>query len=261
MKNELILLKLGGSLITDKLKPFTLREDVLKRLCTEIRDARQEKNMALIIGHGGGSFPHTSATKYQTQKGYVNKDSKKGLSVVCNDAAKLNRLVVEELISAGENAISVQPSACCITNKGKITDWSLNNIKKTIKDGYIPVPYGDAVLDKSNGCCIVSTEEILGYLSKELGAKRIILAGKVDGVLDSKGNLIDEINHKNFKEVKKHIHGSDAADVTGGMITKVEEMLSLANNGIESIIINGLKPGLVKNALLGKKVRGTVIRK
>lgn len=261
MKNELILLKLGGSLITDKLKPFTLREDVLKRLCTEIRDARQEKNIMLIIGHGGGSFPHTSATKYQTQKGYVNKESKKGFCVVCNDAAKLNRLVVEEIINAGENAISVQPSSSFITTKGKISKWPLDNIKKMLKDGYIPVPYGDAVLDNKHGCCISSTEEILSYLADKLGVKKIILAGKVDGVLNSNGKLIEKINHKNFNDVKKHIHGSDAVDVTGGMIQKVEEMLNLSKKGTTSIIINGLKPGLLKNALLGKDVRGTVIEK
>ena len=257
--SNLILLKLGGSLITDKSKPFTVRKNVLRRICKEIHEARNEKKFSLIVGHGGGSFPHTSAQKYQTQKGYINKDSKKGFAIVQNDAAKLNRIVVQELINAGENAVSVQPSSACITKKGKIIDFYLISIKRMLKDDYIPVPYGDVGLDVVNGCCIISTEEIFNYLAKNLNAKKIILAGKVDGVYDSNRNIIKKITPGNFNEVKKYIGLSDGTDVTGGMILKVNKMLQLAKKGVNSIIINGLKKDAIKNALLGKDVKGTVI--
>ncbi|MGA3021078.1 MAG: hypothetical protein ABSD68_03970, partial [Candidatus Micrarchaeales archaeon] len=65
MKN-LVLVKLGGSLITDKTSPFTPNLDVIKRLAKEIHEAREEKGMSLIIGHGGGSFPHKPAKDYRT---------------------------------------------------------------------------------------------------------------------------------------------------------------------------------------------------
>ena len=68
MDKPLILLKLGGSLITDKTKPYTANIPVIKRLAREIHEAREEKDINLIVGHGGGSFPHVSAKKYQTHK-------------------------------------------------------------------------------------------------------------------------------------------------------------------------------------------------
>jgi isopentenyl phosphate kinase len=261
MKNELILIKLGGSLITDKSKPFTLRKEVLKRICKEIHEARKERKLSLIIGHGGGSFPHTSAAKYQTQKGYINKKSKKGFSLVQNDASKLNRLVVHELINSEENAVSVQPSSSCIADKGRIVKWDLEVINKMVKDDYIPVVFGDTSLDKTKGCCILSTEEILSYLARKLGGKKIILAGKVDGALYTNGKLINEITPKNFGKIKKYLYGSDGTDVTGGMVLKVGLMLELTKKGIKSIIINGMVKGNLKNALLDKKVKGTVIHK
>ena len=256
---DLILLKLGGSLITDKSKPFTLRKGALERICREIHEARGEKKFNLIIGHGGGSFPHTSASRYQTQNGYINKESKKGFSFVQNDASRLNRLVVGELVRQGENAISIQPSASCIADKGKIAKWFMDPIKRLLDDDYIPVPFGDAVLDKTNGCCIISTEEILGYLAKKLGGKKIILAGKVDGVLDKNGDIVKKISPKNFKQIKNNITGSDSTDVTGGMTQKVSEMMSLTTKGIDSIIINGLAENNIKMALLGESIEGTII--
>ena len=51
-------------------------------------------------------------------------------------------------------------------------------------------------------------------------------------------------------------------DVIGGMLHKVERMLALVKEtGADIQIINGLVPGRVKEALLGKKVVGTFVRK
>ncbi|NOR84593.1 hypothetical protein GQ473_00600 [archaeon] len=259
--SEIIMLKLGGSLITDKTKPYTIKSETLKRIAKEIKEAISEKDIKLIIGHGGGSFPHQSATKYQTHKGIKNNESIKGITIVQNDAAKLNRLVVDALLNEGINAISIQPSASVITKDSRIQSWDTKTIEKFLKLNIVPVPYGDIALDEKQGCCIISTEEILTFLAKKLGTTRIILAGKVDGVLTSDGDLIPEITAKNFYEIKKHLKGSDGADATGGMIHKVERMLEFAKKEIKSEIINGNKAGDIKQALLGKTNLGTTITK
>ena len=126
--NELVFLKLGGSLITDKTKPYTLRPDTLKRIAEEIHQARQQKNINIIIGHGGGSFPHQSATRYRTNKGIIDKDSCKGIAVVQKDAATLNRIVTDSLIDAGLNAISVQPSSSVLCEDSRIIQWDIDPI-------------------------------------------------------------------------------------------------------------------------------------
>jgi isopentenyl phosphate kinase len=67
---ELVLLKLGGSLITDKTRPYTPRLDKLADLATEIAQAlRTHPHLLLILGHGSGSFGHTAAKKYGTKDG------------------------------------------------------------------------------------------------------------------------------------------------------------------------------------------------
>lgn len=263
---NLILVKLGGSLITDKTKPFTTKLDVIRRLAKEIHEAREEGKLKLIIGHGGGSFPHKPAKDYRINEGIINKESYKGISLVQNAASRLNRIIVNSLIEAGENAVSVQPSAALITENGRIKEWYLEPIKEMLKDNLLPVPYGDVALDIKKGCCIISTEEILNYLATKLNSKRIILAGIVDGVFtaDPQKNpdaeLIREINSKNYEDVKKYLGGSAGIDVTGGMLHRVERMFELTKIGIEAEIINGLKEGFLKRALLGEKGLGTIIK-
>ncbi len=256
MKN-LIFVKLGGSLITDKSKPYTARYDVIKRLCREIREARAQRKFALLVGHGGGSFPHVSASKYQTHKGVINSKSWEGFARVQDDAAKLNRIIVSSLLEAGENAVSIQPSASCFAKNDSIREWHTRPLETLLAKGAIPVPYGDACLDEAKGCCIISTEEILRFLARKLKPERIIMAGKTDGVLGPLGEKIRAIDRKNFREIAESLSSSDGiADVTGGMMQKVRMALAM---GTEVEIINGLKPGLLRRSLLGEKGLGTVI--
>lgn len=257
---EIIMLKLGGSLITDKTKPYTVRADVIKRIATEIHDALKEKDIKLIVGHGGGSFPHQSATRYRTQEGMIADNSTKGIALVQNDAAKLNRIVVDALLKKGIDAISIQPSSSTMSVDSRIKSWDIEPIKRFLEHGLVPVPYGDVGLDEKKGCCILSTEEILTYLAKQLSGKRIILAGKTDGVLNDAGKLIPEISKENFADIKEFLGGSDGADATGGMLHKVERMLEFSNTGIQSEIINGNKAGYIKRALLGENGLGTIIK-
>jgi hypothetical protein len=57
--DELVFLKLGGSLITEKANRYTARLDKLRSLAAEIRDALDEvKGLRLVVGHGSGSFGH-----------------------------------------------------------------------------------------------------------------------------------------------------------------------------------------------------------
>ena len=70
MTKEIVLLKLGGSLITDKDTPYTPRLDKLKELALEIKTVLDSTpELLLILGHGSGSFGHVAAKKHGTRDG------------------------------------------------------------------------------------------------------------------------------------------------------------------------------------------------
>lgn len=245
LKNKLIFLKLGGSLITKK-KPYTADFRKIRAIIKEIHDLRQKIKFKLIIGTGQGSFAHLPAKKYQTSKGYINKYSKKGHSVVQNDASLINRIVVKELIKVGENAISVQPSAASMGDGGKVKFFYLEPIKTYLKNNLVPVIYGDVVADLKKGCTIFSTEKIFNYLARKLKPEKIILMTRVGGVYDFKKRIIPEINKKNFHGIKKFLKKAEKIDVTGGMLHKVMEAIEMTKNCIEINIIGGGKGNLEK---------------
>ena len=271
---DLYIIKLGGSVITKKNEPFTENMEVIQRLAKEIREALNGKEFALIVGHGGGSYPHVPASKFRTNEGVIDEKSYEGIAKVQDAAARLNRIIIRELINAGVNAVSVQLSSTSVSEEGRITGMYTKPMKMMLDLGLVPVPYGDVGLDTKKGCCILSTEEIINYLTKHCGEifegynlNRIIIGGRVDGVFTGNpdehedARIIPVITPQNIGEVGKYLAESSGIDVTGGMKQKVESMLELAEKGIESEIVNVLKPGILKRALPGETGIGTIVRR
>jgi isopentenyl phosphate kinase len=268
--SELILLKLGGSVITDKRQPFTARQDVIARIAAEIGNALAERDddLRLIIGHGSGSFGHEVAAKYQTHQGAVRPDSWLGFAEVAAAAAELNNIVIDALRQAGVPAIKFQPSASTRTRGEQLMYFETFPIKEVLQHGLVPVVYGDVSVDASQGMSIVSTEKLFDNLARELSPDRIVLCGQVDGVYDSdplsnpEAELIDTIDGTNWAEVEAMLGDSHGVDVTGGMFSKVREMyhLTLAMPPMQAMIMSAEEPGNLEAVLKGQLVDfGTLI--
>lgn len=268
--SELYLLKLGGSVITDKNQPFTARMDVIDRLAIEIKNALDERgdDLQLIIGHGSGSFGHQAANQYQTHRGAIAADSWLGFAAVAAAAAELNHLVVTALRRAGVPAIRFQPSASTRTRGEQLMYFETFPLKEVLKHGLVPVVYGDVSVDARQGMSIVSTEKLFDNLARELAPSRIILTGKVDGVYEADPHaqpdaaMIEDIDRSNWEEVEAMLGGSHGPDVTGGMFSKVQEMyrLTLAMPPMQAMIMSAEAPGHLEMVLKGQMVDfGTLI--
>lgn len=264
---KLIIIKIGGSVLTDKTKAFTPDMKAINRIAKEIHEARKEdKSLRLLVGHGGGSFAHVPAKEYRIREGMTSERSLKGVSIVQDAASRLNRIIINALIDAGENTISVQPSSSVLMKKGRVLNWYTKPMEEMLAKNILPVFFGDVVVDVDKGADIASTEVLINHLVKVFNPDRIVIAGNVDGVCTTdphkspKAKLISIITPKNFSKVKKYLGGAVGIDVTGGMLNKTQEMLELANQGFESILVNAAKPGRLKDALLGKKIKGTIVR-
>lgn len=259
----LTLLKLGGSLITDKNQKATLRPDVLSRIAQEIAQAQNEKSFPLLIGHGSGSFGHFEAKQYKTIAGVQTAEEWRGFARVATIAAELNFHMAAALQNAGVSVMRFQPSASALAQNGVIENMALEPIQKALDNGLVPLVYGDVAFDALRGGTIVSTETVFSYLVKHLPVSRILLLGEVDGVWDEHKQIIPSITPKNFPAIQAALAGSGGVDVTGGMETKVSDMLELANSEPypEILILNGLVPNRLREALLGKEVLGTRITK
>lgn len=263
-KGNLYIIKLGGSIITDKKKEFTAKETVIQRLAREIREAQKKTGAKILLGHGSGSFGHVMATKYGVKNGLTNKKSFRGLPLVADAAVQINRIVIRNCLAEKLPVVSFSP-ASFVTAKNKQPDKLFcDPLMNALTTGFLPVIYGDVIMDSQIGFCIFSTEKTLGLLAEKLQkhfAKiTMIYCGDTNGVYDENKKTIPKISRNNFGKFKKAITGSAGVDVTGGMLHKIEECLAVAGKlGISTLIINGNTKGELKRALLGKKVKGTLI--
>ncbi len=258
------VLKLGGSVITNKEKPLTPDLRAIERLADEISRA---KVSSLILVHGGGSFGHPVAERYGIAGGYVDSSQILGFSQTHLAMTLLNSWVMEALISHNIPAVEVHPSSCVVTKAGRILNMELKPLKKMLKMGFVPVLYGDAVLDSEKGFAILSGDQLVSSLAIKLGAGRIIMGADVDGLYtadpktDSSAHLIDHITLEELKSLKHKIEGSKATDVTGGMLGKMLEVTLAIEHEIQTVIVNATKSRRVYKALKGEKVIGTIIEK
>jgi isopentenyl phosphate kinase len=263
----LIILKLGGSVITrkDSLTP-TLDSSNLQRIAEEISNSSYNK---LIIVHGAGSFGHPYAKEYAigTEINSTEELSRKrqGFSKTQNSVKSLNGLVCQHLMEQEIPTVSIQPSSFIQTRNKRIVRADMDLITKYLELGFVPVLYGDVVLDMDAKIkmAVLSGDQIIKYLAENLKPEKVVLGSDVDGIFnkDPKKNPDASL----IKVVTSHhdlesTDGTQTVDVTGGMGGKLSELLELAEIGIESEIINASHDNNIKRALNGEKGIGTLIR-
>ncbi len=255
--------KFGGSLITDKTRAYTPRRELIARLAGEVRASLDaDPSLGLLLGHGSGSFGHWAARPYGTREGVATPAQWRGYAEVAAAAARLNRIVTDALLEAGVPVLSLQPSASVRCHDGEVVHLSTRPIRVALKEGLVPLVYGDVALDDVRGGTIASTEDLFVYLVDALHPRRILLLGGVPGVLDGEGEVISRITPESYPRWREVFSGSRGVDVTGGMADKVARMVELVRRHPETRvrIMAGTRPGMLKGALLNDERRpGTEI--
>jgi isopentenyl phosphate kinase len=265
--NELVFVKLGGSILTEKSQPETARPEVIARLAQEVASAlaaraggagSSEGGLRLLLAHGSGSFGHVAAHRYGTRQGVHSSADWQGFAKVADIAARLNQIVTDAFLAADVPVWSLQPSASARCRGGELVALETAPVERALDEGLVPLLYGDVALDEVQGGTIISTEQIFAFLARRLHPARLILVGVVDGVFeadplsDPSARRVPEISPANWQAVRSALSGSHATDVTGGMLSKVEEMVRLVREvaGLEARFLSGEVVGALERALL-----------
>jgi len=259
--DNLIFLKLGGSLITQKDQPETPRHETIARLAREVRRALEQQPLRILIGHGSGSFGHAAAARMGAHQGKPTLEAWREYAEVWRAAHRLHILVLEALWQEGLPAISYPPSASALIEDGRLISMAHAPIQRSLEAGLLPLTMGDVVFDREQGAAIVSTEQVFAYLAERLRPRRVLLAGSAPGVLRPGGQrdeIYKTLARRDFATM--YFDAPQGADVTGGMASKVEISLELAERfpGADVRIFSAEEPEALLDVLLGS-TRGTHI--
>jgi len=254
----LIIVKLGGSVITNKDRLRSFRRTVCLRLCKELRGARND----LILVHGAGSFGHILASKGKLQEGFEkgNLSKLKIVARVHRDVRDLNTKVLGCLEKNRIKGFSVPPYTVGSFSSGKMTEFCPDNFERLMSNGLLPVTFGDIVPDREITFSICSGDTIMLALSQHFQPEKVIFVADVDGVYDrdpkefSNVKLLEKVAEKNMRSI---IAGTRDKDVTGAMKTKLARMIEIARHCENCIILNGNVAGRLEDAIEGKEVTST----
>lgn len=250
MRQDLVLIKLGGSVVTHKERAMTLNKRAVDRIIESLLSVK----IPIILIHGGGSFGHYWSVKYGMHS-KPERYSSEGIAVVHESMISLNQFIIKSMLKLKMNPYSIPPYSLILGKKP--LPKKIFELAHMAKDKIVPVTYGDIVYRTYHKYSILSGDELMTFISTVLRPKKVIFAINVDGIYEDPQtkNVIHTIDEKSlikFSDVK--------LDITGGMKRKVREASKISLVGIDVHFVNGFKPERLLKIIENRETEGTVIK-
>jgi len=264
MKKPLVVIKLGGSALTDKAKIYTPRFPVIHNTAKQLSIVHRK--VRLILVHGAGSFGHIPAQKYDLHRGFKSPRQIKGLATTKLKLLQWEGILDDILLKHGVPIIPFVASDFTEMNAGRIRRMGLAPIREWLQLGCVPIMGGDVVNDVSRGFSILSGDQFAAYLAVKLNATRLIYGLDVDGLFDSnpklnkQAKLLTQVTPTLAIQYATKSASGMVPDVTGGMAGKIVEGAAAARHGVPVYFVNLKKNHRLEKIVLGQQVIATKMR-
>jgi acetylglutamate kinase len=239
--DKTIVIKYGGNAMLDEEFQNSFAVDVVLLRYVGLRP---------VLVHGGGPQIEATLARLGKKSKFVD-----GLRVTDDETmevvemvlgGKVNRAIVSTIQRGGGRAVGLTGSdgdMIRVTQRrvgdrdlgrvGRVVSVDPAPIRAVTDAGFIPViaPIG---VDAEGVTHNVNADEAAGAVAVALVAEKLILLTDVEGVRDSRGELITQLS---IEEVRKHI---EEGTIREGMIPKVECCIEALERGVQNThIIDG----------------------
>ena len=261
-----IVVKYGGNaMINEELKHSVIEDIILLKYI----------GLNPIVVHGGGPDISKALHDNNIKSEFIN-----GLRVTDADTMRIAQMVLvgktnKEIVSLlnlkGGKAVGfcgIDGSFIKCTKEmtevdgvktdigyvGHIVEVDKHIVEYICKDAYIPViaPIG---VDENGQSYNINADSVAGAVAAAVEAEKLILLTDVDGVHDSKGNIVYEANKKEINKMIKD------GTISGGMIPKVLGCIEAIDSGVRGVhIIDGRVPHCLLLEIFTKSGVGTLIK-
>jgi len=258
MRKPLIVIKLGGSALTDKRRIFTPRIKEIHRAAEQV--AQLSKRFSLVVVHGAGSYGHIPVREWRLESGLSSRRQLKGLAATKSKLLEWEGIFDQIFLDHQIPLIPFLASDFVVTRKGRIFSADLRPVKNWLSINCVPSTGGDIVSDRNNGFSVLSGDQLSTYLAVQLKASRLIFGTDVDGIFtsdpkhDPHARIIKELTSSTAIHAASRARVSDIPDVTGGMAGKIIEGARAASNGIPVYFVNLTVGNRLANVALNREV-------
>ncbi|MGI0148907.1 MAG: isopentenyl phosphate kinase [Thermoplasmata archaeon] len=255
----MLLVKLGGSVLTEKSRLRTPRSAAIRRLAIEVASVREP----VLVVHGAGSYGHIRASRHRLNEGGSTPAKRSAAARVQADVRELDHLVVDALNRAGLAAVPIPPAAVLALDDGRVSTMDLTPFLEFSSMGFTPVTFGDVVRDLRRGFSVCSGDLLMLELARAFRPDRAVFAADVDGLFTAdpkrrrSARLLETVGPQDLAMIE--FSSAARTDVTGSIEGKVRRMFEIADHVGECLIVNGNVKNRVRDALRGRRVVGTRI--
>ncbi len=259
MKRKLTLIKLGGSILTDKNTPYTANEELISSIAKEIKECLDAGLIEdLIIIHGVGSFGHVPVLKHKLHLGFQNTEQLLPMSQTQHEINEFRLKLTRNFIDAGIPVNLLHASSFCISEKMNISEFFMEAVKGYMSLGMIPLIGGDMLYDTKMGFSVGSGDQFMVLYAKNLTADTMIFVSDVDGVYtadpkkDPDAKIIYSLKIEMLKGIIENTDSAHLKDVSGAMKGKLKAIYSLKDeiaHGTNVCLLSMKNYGTLKSVL------------
>ncbi|ABE54452.1 aspartate/glutamate/uridylate kinase [Shewanella denitrificans OS217] len=233
-----LIIKFGGSIITDRESPYTLKRDMCNALIQKVIALKQQSATPILLVLGGGAYGHPPVHEYGLA-------SARGNGTVSNLqfsrlTTGLYKLMVDFMQISYENSLEMHPfqsSSLFMCQDGKVKSVFSEAIEKSLQFNDIPLLTGGSAYDTTLGQLVFGSDRIPELLTKMFKVSKCIFVSDVDGVYEhTGGKMFDEITPELYPSLSDAIFATGRLDVTGSMKGKVDAAMRLAEMEVSSVI-------------------------
>ncbi len=259
-KNHVFVIKLGGEVMLDEKVLDGVAQDLVLLSNVGIKP---------VVVHGGGREISLAMEKFGKVPEFVE-----GLRVTDKETmnivkmvliGKVNTEIVARINKFGGNAVGLsgksgklflaqkKKSKIDLGFVGEVSSINSDLVTTLIDKSYIPIisPVG---FDSDGESLNINADSATSKLAVSLKASKLIILTNVDGVLDSKGNLLHELKTGKARGLIKD------KVATKGMIPKIEACINSLAGGVKSTHIIKSGHHAIIEEILTKEGTGTMIK-
>ena len=246
-------------MITNKDVPLSVNKRALSKVALAISESHlPNKKKGLILIHGGGSFGHYYAKRFQLSRDPRHVDPV-GITRTSSAMLRLHTFVVESLLSHRVATETILPSELLKPDISSLSEQGMRHVQNSLTNGLVPITFGDVGIDGSRAF-IISGDLICKAIAMSLKVEKVIFAMDVDGIYANsamKGKIIPRLSSVESIDTRIRFY-----DVTGGVESKLELGFQLRKLGAQVFYVNGTKPSRLVNLLSGRieKVATQIVR-
>ncbi len=256
LPKPLIVIKLGGSALTDKRKIYTPRIPIIESSAEQITAIC--KHFSLVLVHGAGSYGHIPVRKFKLEHGMKSAKQVKGLAATKFKLLEWESILDQAFLNHGVPVTPFLASDFMVTRNGRIASSKLEPLAKWVQLGCVPFIGGDIVTDTTKGFSILSGDQIAAFVAIKFKATMLVYGIDVDGVFDanpklnSQARLLKSLTPSAAARLLSKATSGTAPDVTGGMAGKIKEAIRAARHRIPVYFVNLTKRDRLRNMILGQ---------